>query len=181
MKKLIISALFSLISFISFSQITAYAKFSNNTVSPTVMIFGAKPLSEKIDFTYFAFVQEKWAETYCGLAYSPAKWMNVGLSVGIEQNPALYRLAPSLWIGSGKTSLLLLTEKGDGKDNYWYKATLSYKVSEKLDLGIRTWRYNGIGPVISYKISNDLKMWAMPAYDTESGHKNLMAGIDVRI
>lgn len=183
MKKLIVSLIIALFSFSSlFAQVSLFTKFSNGKVIPCATIFGTKMINEKIGFTYFALVNQKWAETYVGLSYSPEKWINIGLSAGIEQSPALYRLASSLWLGSGKTSFLLLTEKGDGQNNYWYKATLAYKVSEKLDLGLRAWRYNGIGPVVGYKIKElNSKIWAMPAYNLEDGNKNLIVGVDITI
>ncbi len=170
----------SLVSSASFAQVTVYAKYSNGKVIPCVTVFGTKKINDKISFTYFALIQKKWAEAYWGVAYSPVKWVSIGLSAGIEQNPALYRLAASLWLGKGNTSFLLLIEKGDGLDNYWYKATLTYQVTNNFFIGARAWRFNGVGPSVEYKFK-DLKVWLMPAYDFENKNSNLIVGVDIKI
>lgn len=164
------------------AQLSIFTSYNSksNTVSPCATIFGTKPISEKISFTYFALVNQNWAETYIGLNYHPVKWMSLGLSAGIEQNPALYRTGASLWLGHGKMSFLTLLEKGDGPNNYWYKSTLAYKASDKLSLGLRAWRYTGLGPVAEYSVK-DLKFWVMPAYDLEVETSKLVVGIDIKI
>lgn len=179
MKKLIFS-IFLLVSVSSFAQVSIFTKYSEGKLSPCATIFGTKPISEKMNFTYFALISESWAETQLGASYSPFNWISVGLSCGFEQNPALFRVGGSIWLGQGKTSFLTLLEKGDGPKNYWYKSTISYKATDKLNLAIRAWRFNGIGPVLEYK-AKDLKIWIMPAYDFEKENSNLLIGLDIKL
>lgn len=104
------------------------------------------------------------------------------MGAGIEQNDALYRLAGNVWIGKGKTSLLILTEKGDGKDNYWYKTVLSYKASEQFTVGALAWRFHGVGPTVRYTPKKSyLTIWCMPAYDFEVNLKRIMLGLSIKI
>jgi len=143
-------------------------------------IFAKKKISEKFDLTYFSLVGQKWSEALIGFSYSPKKWLSIGLSTGIEHNPAVYRLGGSIWIGKGKTSLLMLGEKGDGKDNYFYKTILSYKASEKFTVGAIAWRFHGLGPVVKYT-KDDLTLWFMPAYDLEFNVQRLILGLSIKI
>lgn len=139
-----------------------------------------KPIVDKVSFTYFALVQEKWAETMIGAAYAPVGWLEIGINAGFEQNPSLFRTGASIWLGNGQVSFLTLLEKGAGQDNYWYKSTLSWKALPELSLGVRAWRFNGIGPLIEYKF-NELKFWLFPAHDFEKNTSNIIAGIDIKL
>jgi len=184
MKKIAVIFLFVVFSCGLYSQVTIYGKYADKEIIPCATIFGTTKITEKVGFTYFALVAEKWAETQIGISYSPVKWASFGLSGGLEQNPALYRLGASLWLGKGKTSFLILGEKGDGKENYWYKATLSYQASDNFICGARIWRFQGIGPFASTSIrvkKLDSNLWIMPAYDLESKTTKLMVGIDIKI
>ncbi|MBN2854585.1 hypothetical protein JXK06_03600 [Patescibacteria group bacterium] len=180
MKKLIVFIFLFIISIYSFAQVSVFTKYSEGKLSPCATIFGTKPISEKVNFTYFALVSEGWAETQLGFNYAPLNWISVGLSCGFEQNPALFRVGGSIWFGKGKTSFLTLLEKGSGPNNYWYKSTVAYKCSDALSLGVRAWRFNGLGPLVEYKVK-DLKFWIMPAYEFEKNNSNLLVGVDIKI
>lgn len=165
------------------AQVSVFSKLSleSGKVTPTMTIFGSKPISEKVGFTYFALVNQGWAEAQLGLSYSPVSFVQFGLSCGLEQNPSLFRTGGSVWLGKGKTYFLTLLEKGKGAENYWYKITLNQKISEKFSLGLRAWRYNGIGPVVEYK-TKALKLWVMPTTKfCGDGGRNIMFGVDVKI
>lgn len=174
-----------IMSFSLFSQLSLYVKYSEGgKTAPGAAIFGTKPIIDKVSFTYFVLVQEKWAETMIGAAYAPVDWLEIGINAGFEQNPALFRAGASIWLGNSQVSFLTLLEKGDGKDNYWYKSTVSCKplptALPALSLGIRAWRFNGIGPFIEYK-PNEIKFWLLPAYDFEKNTSNIIAGIDIKL
>ncbi len=45
------------------AQLEVYGRYTKNgKVEPDVNIFGVKKISEKINLTYFALVEEKWSE-----------------------------------------------------------------------------------------------------------------------
>jgi len=183
MKKLVAIMLFCLYVLTSYAQVGMYGRYTiNGKVEPSFNFYGEKKISEKVNLTYFALIEEKWSEALVGLSYSPVKWISLGLSTGIEHNPAIIRFGGSIWIGKDKTSLLMLGEKGDGRDNYWYKTVLSYKASEQLTFCAMAWRFHGIGPVIKYTPKeSDLTIWVMPAYDLEVNAKRIILGLSVKI
>jgi hypothetical protein len=165
-----------------YSQVQIFGKLSDNKVTPDLNVFGTKKISEKVNLTYFALVEEKWSEGLLGVSYSPEDFINLGVGVGIESNPALYRLCASVWVGKGNTSLLILGEKGDGPTNYWYKATADYKLSESFSASLIAWRFIGIGPAANISIKKfDSKLWLFPAYDFESKKPSLTLGLDIKI
>ena len=183
MKNLFITLVFCLVCMVSNAQLEVYTRYTlNGNAEPDINLYGEKKISEKVNMTYFALVEEKWSEALIGLSYSPVKCMSLGLSTGIEHNPAIYRFAGSIWVGKGKNSLLILGEKGKGSDNYWYKSFLSRKLSESLTAGIMAWRFHGIGPkCIFTPKKSDLSFWFLPTYDPEYKVKRLIFGVDVKI
>lgn len=184
MKKLIsIVVVVVFCSIVVSAQVSVFSKISleSGKVVPTATIFGSKPISSEISFTYFALVKENWAEALIGVNYSIRPSIQFGLSAGLDQTPGLFRAGTSLWIGKGRNSFLALAEKGSGSENYFYKVTLSRRVSEKLNLGLRAWIITGIGPVVEYKYKT-VKLWVMPSTKFfGDGGKNVMFGIDVKI
>ncbi|QQR50266.1 hypothetical protein IPF86_04305 [Candidatus Nomurabacteria bacterium] len=166
-------------------QVQVYGRYTlDGTIEPDVNVFISKPFSDssKFSFTSFTLVEQNWAEALVGLSYSPKSWLNIGLSAGIEHNPALYRFAGSVWLGKDRSSLLFLWEKGDGNDNYWYKTTALYDISTKVSLGAIAWRFHGIGPVAIYNVRKlDSKFWVMPAHDFEFNENRVMFGVDIGI
>ncbi|HVY36243.1 MAG TPA: hypothetical protein VG982_03160 [Candidatus Paceibacterota bacterium] len=183
MKKFFLFVIVNIFIFRATSQVEVYGRYTEGgKVAPDINVYGEKKISKKISLTYFTLVEEKWAEALIGTSYSPTDWFSAGISAGIEQNPALFRMAGSLWFGKGKTSLLLLGEKGSGPDNYWYKTTLSYKFSDKFSFAARAWRYHGVGPVATFFIKKlASSIWIMPAYDFEVDKKKLVFGFDIKI
>ncbi len=166
-------------------QVEVYGRYTvNGTIQPDINVFTSKAFSDssKFSFTSFTLVEQNWAEALVGISYSPTSWLNIGLSTGIEVNPALYRLAGSIWLGKDKSSLLFLWEKGDGNDNYWYKVTALHDVSKRVSLGAIAWRYHGIGPVVFYGVKKlDSKFWVMPAHDFEFKENRVIFGVDIGI
>lgn len=183
MKKLVIISIACLYALTSYAQVEMYGRYTvNSKIEPNFNLYGKKKISEKVNLTYFTLVEQKWSEALIGLSYSPANWVSAGLSTGIEHNPAIMRFGGSIWLGKGKTSLLMLGEKGDGKNNYWYKTVLFYKASEQITFCATAWRFHGIGPVVRYTPKkSDLTIWFMPAYDPEFKAKKMMLGLSVKI
>lgn len=183
MKNLIITLVLVIVSISVSAQVEVYGRYtSGGNVQPNINFFGVKKISDKLNLTYFALVEETWSEALVGVAYSPKKWLELGLSTGIEHNPAILRFGGSIWIGKGKTSFLTLLEQGKGKDNYWYKISLTRNLSETVSLGAMAWRFHGLGPIVKYTPKkSDLTFWTLPAYDPEFKAKRLMVGVSIKI
>lgn len=183
MKKVIVLVVALCSVIVVYSQVSVFSKLSleSGKMVPTVTICGSRPISSKVGFTYLALVNQSWAEAQLGMSYSPTKSVKIGFSWGIEQKPSLIRTGSSLFLVKGKISFLALVEKGEGKENFWYKITLAQAISEKTTLGLRAWRYVGIGPVFEYKFKS-LKLWVMPTTSfLKDGGRNVVFGVDVKI
>jgi hypothetical protein len=184
MKKLIVLLTALILSAVSFSQVQLFGTYTEGgSINPDINVFGYGPSfgsDEKFKLTYFILAEKNWAEGIVGVNYSPQKWIEFGLGVGIEQNPALYRVAANVWMGSGKFSFFTWIEKGDGRDNYWYKTVLGYSLSKRFSLEMIGWRFNGSG--LSLKTNfNNFSLWVFPAYDLEFDKKRITLGIDIKI
>lgn len=181
MKKIFLTLAFVIFSFSTlFAQIEAYGRLVDGKVEPDINIFGTKVISEKVNLTYFALVEETWSECLVGVSYSPNENISVGISTGIEHKSSLYRFGGSIWVGNDKASLLILLEKGDGRDNTWYKTVGQCRISKNITLGISAWRFHGVGPLLKVDVNKDIKLWLNPAYDTEKNKVKTMAGIDIK-
>lgn len=183
MKKFTMIFASCLLALYTSAQVEAYCRYTvNGSAEPNINIYGEKKISSKVNLTYLAIVEEKWSEALVGISYSPSNWISLGLGAGTEHNPAIVRFCGSVWMGKGKTSLLLLGERGIGIDNYWYKTVLSYKISKTITTGAIAWRYHGIGPIVKYTPKkSDLTFWFLPAYDTEVKAKRLIFGFAVKL
>lgn len=172
-----------LFSLTSYAQVELYGRFTKDKQTQADFnIYGEKKISEKFVFTYFGMIEQTFAQGYAGVSYSPNKWFSVGLCAGIEQNPALYRMAGSLWAGKEKNSLLALWEKGDGNENYFYKITFTHKFSEHFSLSERAWRFHGEGVVATYSHpKSGISLWVFPSYDLESKAQRVVTGISIKI
>jgi len=144
--------------------------------------FGTRKVSEKINLTYFALAESTWSEALIGLTYSPKKWLEVGLSTGIEHGTTVPRLGASILITSNHDeSLFIDLEKGHGNDNYWYKVVIAKKLNDELVASITAWRSHGIGPCVKFTPKkSDFTYWIMPAYDAEAKTDRLMFGVDIK-
>ena len=97
MKNLIIAIALIVISISVSAQVEVYGRYTlGGTVEPNINIFGTKKISDKLNLTYFALVEETWSETLVGFAYAPTKWLEIGLSAGVEHNPAILNLSRNL-------------------------------------------------------------------------------------
>jgi len=78
-----------------------------------------------------------------------------------------------------KNSFIALLEKGGGEDNYWYNITAWRRFNYDFKLGLRAWRFNGLGPIMQFDIINtNLNLWFMPAYDFKSKRQNIILGVN---
>ncbi len=170
MRSLILFVFFILVTLSSHSQqLQIFGRYTlGGKVVPDVNYYGTKELPKGLGISYFLLVEPGWAEAYAGPTYAPVDWIQMGVSVGLETAKPALRGAGSLWLGHKKTSFLFLWEKGFGKGNYWYKATLSYQAQPSLAIGLVAWRFTGIGPIFTYEIPKcDIKLWVAPTYDFE--------------
>lgn len=183
MKKLVFFFLAVVMAAPLFSQVSLYGKLTAEGITPGATFFISKKVTSDLNLTAFSLITKGWGEAMFGAAYSFSPNLQAGLNCGFEQlnGEVSFRTGASFWTGKGKTAFVFLGEKGDGDNNYWYKTTLSQKLSDQLGLGVRAWRFNGIGPLVEYQFKNAPKMWAFPAYNLENKKVCLIIGIDIKI
>lgn len=182
MKKIIALLLISL-PLLATAQLEVYGRYTvGESIAPDINFFGTKKISDKVNLTAFFLVEEKFSEALIGVSYSPSKYFSIGVSSGIENSPKLLRFGSNVWVGKNNTSLLILGEKGNGKDNYWYKANLFQKLSDKFTIGATAWRFHGVGPNARFTIKKLAStLWVMPAYDFEVDKTKVMLGLSIKM
>jgi len=180
MKKIIALLLISLPIFVQ-AQLDINVRYSvTGPLIPNINYYGTKKISEKISLTYFGLIERTWGEALIGVSYSPTSSLSISSSVGVEHGSKKPRFGASVWTAKGNTSLLVLTEKGAGADNYWYKVNLFQKVSDKFTFGATAWRFYGVGPqarFTSKKLSSTI--WTLPAYDFEANNLKVVIGLTI--
>ncbi len=186
MKKIFVLLNFIFIATTAFSQFSTLEIYSRNTVGgqsvPDANIFGELASKSKFAPTYFFLAEPGFAEALFGFNYYITDHVSVGLSTGFETSSTVYRFGASFWAETGAWTFLVLGEKGDGKDNYWYKADILQEMSERITFGFVAWRYHGIGPVLKYHFNvgeYSSKVWVIPARDIEFEEYRIMVGIDI--
>ncbi len=181
MKKFFVIIILALVANAAVAQFQIYTRISEKiTPEYDFNFYGQKLLTKHVGIWGFALVEQKWAEAYGGLLYSPAKWVEITVGAGIEQCDALYRLSANVFLSGKNFSFLLATEKGDGRDNWWYKSFLKYQVG-KWNFGIQSWRFHVTGPIVEYSPLSRLKIWVNPGRDLEFGINRITAGVDVKV
>lgn len=178
---LIVVAVFLFSPFSSFSQFQLYGTYTlGQKISPGIDFYGTKKISKKVGVACFLMVENGWAEGLAGINYSPAPWITLEADGGIETTPTLYRLSASLWMGNDLVAFQSIFSKGDGRDNWWYKAMLLFNIGKKVSLGAMAWRYAGAGPYCGYRIGKlHSAIWTNPVYDFESKNARIIVGVDV--
>jgi len=186
MKRIISFVLFIVFSIVvnaqsTFQTYTRVFKGENKIkVEPDFNFYGQKLLTNKVGIWGFALVERGWAEAYGGLLYKPADWLELAAGAGIEQNPALYRLAASIWMGHENLAFFIATEKGDGADNWWYKTYVKYQLGA-WKVGAMSWRYQTTGLYLEYSPREFFSLWINPGRDLEFKVNRLVCGIDFKL
>ena len=91
-----------------------------------------------------------WSEALISLNFSPAIWMSVSGYVGLETSQSSNRFSSTVWLGTGRWSLLSLHEGGESWA--WYKHVGTFKAAEALKIGFVNQRYTGTGPYAECKL-----------------------------
>lgn len=182
MKNITVSILMLLVSVSASAQMQIFQKITEE--KPSSINFNVYK-SQSVDSTkfkvfYFALVEKNWAEAQVGIAYCPATWLELGVGVGIEQAPKLYRYTASVWAGKNDVDFSFVGEKGHGADNWWYKTFVRYHF-KKVNVGLMSWRYAVTGPFAEYQLNKDLKIWVNPGRDLEFGINRIIVGLDVAL
>ncbi len=169
MKALNLILLGLLISSMIFGQkMEFFGQATSEKITPVINFSTGKKFNDKIGISFFSLVSANgWAEAYFGPTFSPTKNSQLSFSAGIETGGNNFRMGMSAFVAfQPRITFLLVAEKGDGRDNYWYHSQLMKNWS-KVSSGLMIRRFAGMGPRVEFKIYEGFSLWAAPLYDIE--------------
>jgi hypothetical protein len=163
---LLVSTLFS----VSGQKMEFFGQINEEKITPAINFAASKNFSDKFGLTFFSLISEAgWAEVNFGPTFSPTTNSCFSISAGIETGGNKFRIATSAFIAfKSEIHFLLVAEKGQGDDNYWYHSQIM-KSWKKISAGIMARRFNGVGPRMEIKMTKDFTLWGAPLYDFEDG------------
>jgi hypothetical protein len=105
----------------------------------------------------FGFIMEGWSELRVGPTWAPAKWVQLGLSVGVEfmGTEAGVRFGSSAWFGykafsfAGTVEFTPRSFQGNNSGT-WFDLTPMYRPLEWLAVGAKYRRGVGVGPLLEF-------------------------------
>lgn len=133
-------------------------RFNDGSATNQINLSLGGNLSAKNHLGWFvwALVSEGWAESYVGLAYSPADWIAFQAGYGIETADDSGRFGGNVWIGKGANSVFFAYE--DGGSGPWHKLVLNHSFG-KFGIGVLDQSFLGTGPRVEIK-TGKVKVWA---------------------
>lgn len=147
------------------AQTSFWAESQNHVVkggyTPTIDFSVTHKSSEKLGVFLWALVNDAWGEAIVGGVYTPTANVEFDLGVGLETDEDAWRTMGSLFIGGGRTSLLLVGELGGS--GYWYLAETKYQMTSTVAIGLHGKRFVGFGPIIDVAVPRTkFSIWLVP-------------------
>lgn len=131
-------------------------RISNGKIEPLMNLYLRDAISDKWGWSSLFSISKTWSEFYAGPTYTPTKWVELSLNIGMETNKNPTRYAWSMWIGGNRSSFFLLNEnRGSGK---FRKMIGTYCATKRLTLGVANQTGLGAGPYIDFKIGKSKKV-----------------------
>lgn len=118
---------------LSFSSFAQYTYIEANTqlgedFAPTISLYHENALGDNWGYTDYIAVTEGWGELLPGLYIKPTDDFLIGAYAGLQtSDPALRFGANLAYTFSDRLKASVFAEKGDGKENYWYDAQLTWQ------------------------------------------------------
>lgn len=164
------TALFAVLCVIAFSVTSAHAgcledkiTFGDKT-SHQLTLFESKQF-DKSNFGWSAFflTGQGWSEGYAGPTWSPARWVTVSASIGLQSadsgsNPIRY--ASDVWIGNVLGSVYAVYERGaKASDNWWKVKPLVNLLGETVKVGLIVEKDKDDAPLVEVSIAKGFVVW----------------------
>jgi len=154
-------------------------KITEEKTNYTPNIYATHSFNDHIGISSFVLVDREWGEFVAGPTLSPAPWIEIGFSAGVEQvddSPKTWRTVTSLWLGHGRYSSLGIFEKGGG--GWWYTSRFIIHEADWLGGGVMAQRFVGIGPRVEISIPHTpITIWGAGLHDLEGDSNNAIVGI----
>lgn len=146
--------------------VESYNQVESAGTTPQIDVYVHGPLQGKIGWSAWTLTTKSWSEAYAGLTYSPAKWVEVSASLGLESANNPIRGAGSVWVGQEAWSLLSIHEYGGS--GYWYRYLGTYQMTKTLAVGVNSTRLLGTGPYAEVKVGK-VALWGTYAIGDNRG------------
>jgi len=136
--------------------VESFNTVSEEGVTPQLNVYVHGPLKGKLGWSAWTLTSEEWSEGYAGLTYAPAEWVEVSASLGLETADNPLRGGGSVWLGSGRWSLLSLHEHGGS--GYWYRYLGTFQMTKTVAVGVNSQRFIGTGPYVQVSVGK-VALW----------------------
>jgi len=131
--------------------------------------FGNSPLG----WSAYFLTGQYWSEGYAGPTWSPAPWICLSASIGlqsVESNPIRY--ASDLWIGNALGSVYAVYERGAKASDNWWKVRPLLNIGHGIKIGAFVEKDLDVAPVIEVSVpKTGLAIWG--AYYKEASQLGL--------
>lgn len=173
-------SLFVLTPFLAVGQdkVSGYVEsetlISSTSATPQVNVYLQGPIasSKRFGWSAWSLTSKGWSEAYAGPTWTPASWISLSASIGLETDKKPMRLSASSWIGKGKFASLTIHETGGS--GYWYKEVATYQATPKTNVGVYSQRFTGTGPYADRKLGKFLVWGTILRYQ---GHTQALVGL----
>lgn len=139
-------------------------------LAPKLNMYAERDMGHGLGAFAYGYVARGFGEMYAGPAYSPAKWLQIGIGAGMETAGA-FRSGGFIWAGGEKVYAIGYGEL-NAHGECWYKGVAAWTPTRYLGVGAYAQRFMGVGPYLEVKIQNQtlpLTIWAAPVlYDAEA-------------
>ncbi|MDP2598587.1 MAG: hypothetical protein Q8P49_02030 [Candidatus Liptonbacteria bacterium] len=139
---------------------------SKSGVTPQLNVYANGPIKDKLGWSLWTLTSKEYSEAYAGLTFSPAKWVTVSGSLGLESADNPIRGGASVWMGRGRWSLLSIQEYGGS--GYWYRYLGKFQATKTVAVGVNSTRFLGTGPYAEKRIEK-FTLWGTYAVDNKKG------------
>lgn len=166
-----------------------YNYISKNELFPTMFASMTHSFNTDRNISLWGFLltSEKAKKGTFGVMYTPkitSGVLKLGLSCGIKgtaktSGKASFLVKSFIFAKKGRFSLMNSLEYGD-KTGYWYTGFLMVDVSNQLECGLRGQRFEGIGPMVQFKVKPFI-FWINGAYDFEFKRYGALAGVNIKV
>lgn len=135
-------------------------------VTPQMDAYVHGPLKGRFGWSLYTQTSRPWGQTYAGLTFAPAKWVELSGSAGLERDDSPFRYAGSVWLGMGRWSLLSIGE--DGGSGHWHKNLGVFQATKTVGVGVLNQAFFGTGPYAEVKIRK-VTLWGAYAVADKQG------------
>ena len=147
--------------------------FGNKTSHALSLFENEKVESGTIGWSAYFLAGQYWSEGYVGPTWSPAPWICLSASIGLqsaESNPIRY--ASDVWIGNALGSAYAVYERGAKASDNWWKVKPLLNIGHDIKVGAILEKDKDVAPTAEIGLAKSgLSVWG--AYYKEGSQLGL--------